>query len=236
MKRTVVALLMLGVAAGAARADDKLTTFALWEPDGYMYPGKVEKTENGKAFIRFADGETAWVPSWGHGTFEVKVGIQVYANYQNKGLYYEAKIVQRDGNEIRVQYAADGVFENTSIARIRMKLFGIKPQVGMPVMGRWTDGYWYPGVIKETDGAKFKVRFDDGDEASLEEKHLIGYRPTFGDRIQGNWKGGGVFFPGKVTKRKGEQVYIKYDDGDEEWTTMARIRADYGLVTPKVIP
>lgn len=45
-----------------------------------------------------------------------------------------------------------------------------------------------------------------------------------GDRIEGNWKSGGTWYPGKIGRIQGEKVYIQYDDGDVEWTTLQYIR------------
>ena len=47
-----------------------------------------------------------------------------------------------------------------------------------------------------------------------------------GDRIQGNWKGQGKYYPGKIGKLNGNKVYIKYDDGDVESTTIDFIRKE----------
>ena len=40
-----------------------------------------------------------------------------------------------------------------------------------------------------------------------------------GDKISGNWKGKGRFYPGVVAKIDGDKYYIEYEDGDVEWTS-----------------
>jgi len=45
-----------------------------------------------------------------------------------------------------------------------------------------------------------------------------------GDRVEGNWKGQGKWYPGKIGKIAGGKYYIQYDDGDVEWVDTARIR------------
>jgi len=47
-----------------------------------------------------------------------------------------------------------------------------------------------------------------------------------GDRIQGNWKGGGKYYPGKIARLNGNKVYIQYDDGDVESTTTDYIKKE----------
>lgn len=211
-----------------ALADGNSRTFAIWEADGNSYPGTVEKTENGKSFVRFTDGQTAWVPTWGCCEYEVRVGDTVYANYQNRGTYYRAAVTQRDGNNITVQYT-DAVVENTTIDAIRIKLKSPYKEVGQPVMARWApDGYWYPGVIKQITDGKYLITFDDGQQATLEEQYVLGYRPLFEDRVEAIWKGDGRYYKATVSKRDREQVYITFDDGDTEWTTISKLRVNYG--------
>ncbi len=45
-----------------------------------------------------------------------------------------------------------------------------------------------------------------------------------GDRVQGNWKGQGRYYPGKISKIDGDRYFIQYDDGDTEWTTSKYIK------------
>jgi hypothetical protein len=37
--------------------------------------------------------------------------------------------------------------------------------------------------------------------------------------VMGRWKMGPKFFPGRITDTEGDRVQIRYEDGDEEWTT-----------------
>lgn len=45
-----------------------------------------------------------------------------------------------------------------------------------------------------------------------------------GDKIEGNWRGNGRWYPGTIEEVKGDQYFIKYNDGDTEWTTANFIR------------
>lgn len=45
-----------------------------------------------------------------------------------------------------------------------------------------------------------------------------------GSKINGNWKGQGIYYSGTVMKIEGDKYYIKYDDGDEEWTTKENLK------------
>lgn len=84
--------------------------------------------------------------------------------------------------------------------------------------------WYYVGTIREFKEGQYVVVFDDGDKDTLAPAHIFPEDIAVGDKIAGNFKRQGVFYPGKITSRKGDQVHIKYDDGDEEDTTIAMLR------------
>jgi ribosomal protein L35AE/L33A len=45
-----------------------------------------------------------------------------------------------------------------------------------------------------------------------------------GDRIECNYKGKGRFYKGKIGEINGNQIYILYDDGDKERTTINMLK------------
>ena len=45
-----------------------------------------------------------------------------------------------------------------------------------------------------------------------------------GSRVSCDWKSGGVFYNGTITKKNGDQVHISYDDGDQEDTVISKCR------------
>ena len=49
-----------------------------------------------------------------------------------------------------------------------------------------------------------------------------------GDRVRCRWKGGNTEYAGHIAEVRGDQLFIKYDDGDEELTTPALCRKDGG--------
>jgi hypothetical protein len=226
--KIIVALLVVAAATASVRAEDGFRDFARWEADGYSYPCTVLKEEDGKLRIRYSDGTEEWAPAWRVSKANVRVGKTVYGNWKNKGLYYEGTVTSRDGDKIHIVYT-DGDEEDTTIGLIRMKLeHPAAKEVGCRVFGRWSpDGYWYPGTVKAIKDGKYLLGFDDHDKAWLDEDDVVGYQPTFGDHIEGDWLGKGKFYGGKIVKRNGEKVRIEYDDGDVEDTTISYLRADY---------
>jgi hypothetical protein len=100
-------------------------------------------------------------------------------------------------------------------------------KAGDRVMAHWKiEKYWYPGRIQEVRGGQYVVVFDDGDKQLTDAADIGPEEIKVGDKVYGNFKRAGKYYPGKVTSRTGEQIHIKYDDGDEEDTTLASIRVD----------
>lgn len=97
---------------------------------------------------------------------------------------------------------------------------------GDRVLGRWgrQGRYWYPGTVTGREGERYLVRFGDGDVARLEASEMVPETLGVGDRIFGNWKGRGIYYPGMIAERSGREVLIHYDDGDVERTTLSFVR------------
>lgn len=102
-------------------------------------------------------------------------------------------------------------------------------KVGQRVLAQWSpEVYFYPGVIKSIKGSKYQVEFDDGDQAAVTAEQIASLDIKVGSRVFGRWKGGPAYFPGKVDQMNGEEIHIRYDDGDEEWTTISLVRVKRG--------
>jgi hypothetical protein len=87
-----------------------------------------------------------------------------------------------------------------------------------------TDGCYYAAVIQQEVGSEFQVRFDAGEEAWVDAIGLASAELPVGTRVQARWKGGSAYFHGKPMEKTADEVYIHYDDGDREWTTLNMVR------------
>jgi hypothetical protein len=74
------------------------------------------------------------------------------------------------------------------------------------------------------DGDKVIVQFLDGPERMLTPELIRRFDLGVGMAVEGRWKGGQQYFPGKIAKLEGERVLVKYDDGDEEWSSIRLLR------------
>src|SRR3569623_2021275 len=95
-------------------------------------------------------------------------------------------------------------------------------------------GRWYPGKISKDRGDKtYDIDYDDGEfEARVSESNIrlkdggssnnrasVSVSDSFreGDKIEGNYRGRGRWYPGKISKDRGDKTYdIDYDDGEFE--------------------
>ena len=93
------------------------------------------------------------------------------------------------------------------------------------VLGQWSDGYWYPATIVGENEGVFQVSFDDGDTAELDGLKIKEIDWKVGSSIECNWKDGGAYYPGKITKKSGDSIHMSYDDGDQEDTSISKCRS-----------
>lgn len=202
--------------------------FGYWEADGFWYPATVINETEAGVEVRFDDdGTERTLPPGQIVNIELEVGQVVEGNWQGEGFYYEGEIGAIDGATITINYD-DGDVERTTVDRIRVEPFYTDGySVGQLVFARWApDGHWYPGQIAGIEGDNFEIRFDDGDTATVDAKGLSFHSVAEGSRVEGNWLGGGLYYPGTITHRRGNAIHIVYDDGDEEDTTLAFVRLD----------
>ncbi len=47
---------------------------------------------------------------------------------------------------------------------------------------------------------------------------------SVGSRVSCNWKSGGIYYKGKITRKSGNSIHVAYDDGDKENTVVSKCR------------
>jgi hypothetical protein len=96
---------------------------------------------------------------------------------------------------------------------------------GQRVLARWPfEPFWYPATVKNRDGERVWVHYDDGHKACLPEEQVSELDLGVGDDIFARWKCGPIYYPGKITRKLGEEIHIEYEDGDWEETTISVVR------------
>ncbi len=97
--------------------------------------------------------------------------------------------------------------------------------LGQTVWAYWEEtGGYYPGVAVEYDnsikGGAYRVVFFDTDSALVPATRIRPLSLKVGGPIYAKWTDG-QYYPGRIAKISGLAVYIKFDDGDEIWTSYA---------------
>lgn len=96
--------------------------------------------------------------------------------------------------------------------------------VGDRVLAKWFDDFFYPGRIREVHGPYCQIHYDDGDAAWVHGAHLLLPDIGIGSRVFGRLRGGPHFALGVVTQQKAEAILVRYDHGEEEWTSISFVR------------
>jgi hypothetical protein len=99
--------------------------------------------------------------------------------------------------------------------------------IGDRVECRWKNGStWYPGVIVEKTGKQVFIHYNDGDKehTTTNKCRKVSTAPAGslrkGSLVSCYWKGGNTLYPGVIVEKTGSQVFIQYNDGDKEHTTI----------------
>jgi hypothetical protein len=216
---------------------------APWEPT-YLYAGTIEKIEAARALIEFDDGDSGWVKLIHVQPLQLKRGQEVLCRRRMGPHFLPAEIREVNGEDVRVEFV-DGVEERTTVAAVRVPC---QPQgtgaeqievrshtaflkhlrSGDRVWALWNNQALFVGTVGEMRDDDAHIRFDDGDQAWVRLEHLLPLDLLPGMFVMGRWQMGGSFYPGTITKVQGERVHIRYDDGDQEWTTPAALALPLG--------
>src|SRR5262245_22185134 len=86
---------------------------------------------------------------------------------------------------------------------------------GDRVLAPWGRATLFPGTIDKVAETEVYVYFDDGDRGwapkdQVRPLEMIGV----GSRILCRWQAGKHYYPGVIMQKSGDQIFVKYDDGD----------------------
>ena len=213
---------------------------APWEPM-FLYAGKITQFAGGQLLIEFDDGDSCWVPLAQVQPLAFKRGQRLQSRIKMGPTFGPAEIVEIDDENVRVRFD-DGKIESTTVAALRVPCepmgrgaegVAVNPPVisgsvgnvqqGDRVWALWQGQALFVSTVTKMREGEGHVRFDDGDQAWVRLEHMTPFAVHVGMFVMGRWKMGGGFYPGKITQVQGDRIHIKYDDGDQEWTTSAAL-------------
>lgn len=200
--------------------------------DLFWYPGIVlgESEDNWKVLFDF--GGHALIPFGQTIPLTYEVGDRIWCRWQAGNEFFPGTITSKNGEIVGIHYDDDDE-ETTSIRLVRLErdewlpaaqIYELGP--GDRILGCWFDRFWYPGVILSMEGKRIHVLFDDNDQAYLTWDRVRPLEIEVGDRILCRLKGGAFYLPGEVVRKKDERIFVKYDDGQEEWTSVRLLRLE----------
>eukprot|EP01038_Epipyxis_sp_PR26KG_P008402 gene8402-11360_t len=176
---------------------------------------------------------------------EFEVGQKVEANYNGDGRWIAGRITRNRGNgtydieyenedfETKVpsdliQTLKSNRFKDDKRGREVTTVFDNGDKVEGNYRGR---GKWYPGVIRNDRGnGYYDIDYDDGEceikvksdlirllEKNNKRKQMDESNIRVGDAIEGNYRGKGKWYPGKIKRSNSDETFdIEYDDGEFE--------------------
>ena len=89
--------------------------------------------------------------------------------------------------------------------------------VGDRVECNWkSGGKYYAGRVGAKEGSKLFINYDDGDKEHTTAAmcHPVASTLGEGSSVECRWKNGATWYPGVITEKTGNQVFINYNDGD----------------------
>jgi len=101
---------------------------------------------------------------------------------------------------------------------------------GDRVLAPWGQAWLFPGTVGEVAPGEVFVYFDDGNRGWAPKDQVKPLQMiTVGCRVHCRWKAGTEYYSGIITQMNAEQIFIQYDDGDSEWSTIGMICVPSGL-------
>lgn len=199
--------------------------------DFFWYPATILALGTKGYHLLFDDGDQRVVTEIGLMPLAVEEGEELFIRPKNQPqrIYTPARVLRVHGEVIDVELE-DGTQEtNQKVSRARFWRCPVGFQSlpfdeGDRVWAQDVDGCTYPAEILSIDHDKIIVHFLDGPERMLTPELLKRFDLRVGTAIECRWKGGQMYFPGKISQIEGDRVHINYDDGDKEWTTVRLVR------------
>lgn len=105
---------------------------------------------------------------------------------------------------------------------------------GTRVLARYQNGALsYAAVVTQQSGAdNVNVVYADGDVETLPISALVPDSLAEGSRVQARIRAWPRFFPGTLQRRIGHAVFVRFDDGDEQWTSIGLLNVAQSDLQP----
>ena len=200
--------------------------------DFFWYPGTILNLGERGLHVLFDDGDQRIVQDIMLMPLVLEEGESLYIRPKNESqrLYSPATVLRVNGERIDVEFEDATHETNTRVTRARFW----RCPVGVPVinfeegdrvLAYDCDECVYPAdVVAIEDDERIIVQYLDGPERMLTPELVKRFDVRPGLKVECRWSGGPHFFPGTIAKVEGERLHVKYEDGDDEWTSIRLFR------------
>lgn len=96
--------------------------FANWSYDEFWYPGKIEKIEGDKFFVKFYDNEGEWLLKEQVAKMLLKKGDKVFCKKEGNPVYRIAQVGKIEGGKVFVQYFDDSTTGWSNVKDVRLTI------------------------------------------------------------------------------------------------------------------
>lgn len=205
--------------------------FAQWH-DGFWYPATVRGTGSRGLLVEYDDGEAGNVTPEQVRDLALAEGDRVQCRWRGEPGYYPGKVIRVSGDKLVVHYD-DGAKETTTIGMVRViRDEDIPWKPGDRVLANWEpEPFFYPATVRGVEDGFIAVDYDDGDRAELLSVQVMPLDLREGDPVFAR-KDDRMYYPGQISRMKGEKILVAFEDGGEEWTTVRVVRVLPGRPAP----
>jgi hypothetical protein len=202
-------------------------------PEDYWYPGTIRHSVGQRFYVIFDDGEDALLPPEQLRPLRLEIGDLVFARRTAEGDFEPAHI--NDKAEDRLYLA----YEDGEQGWVGLDVVRIRPEArrqGRPaprpprwevcdrVWACWFDLDWYPGIVLAAEEDRVHVLLDNGSQAPLLPERVRPFQLAVGEAVFCRRWGAPEFVPAEIVRIEGEKVYLRFEEGDEEWTSARLLR------------
>lgn len=205
----------------------------------FLYVGRIKQIDNNQALIEFEGGGSGWVLVEHIRPLAVVRRQKILSRRKMGPHFFPGEILEVRGDEVGIAFE-DGQEEWTRIAALRIPCQVLGPgaaptqvashlkylenlQPGDRVWAPWSSAILFCGTVDRIEDNEVHIHFDDGDRGWVLREQVVPLEIPIGLRVAARWKMGTQFYPGTVAEVQGERIFIRYDDGDKEWTKPAAL-------------
>ncbi|MSQ94746.1 MAG: hypothetical protein EXR98_09345 [Gemmataceae bacterium] len=200
--------------------------------DFYWYPASILAMGERGIHVFFDDGDQMVVQDISIAPIVIEEGEHIYIRPKSEPqkIYSPAVVMRVQGETLDVEFEDATRENNTRVSRTRfwrcpVGVASFPFEEGDRILAFDCDQCVYPAeIVAIEDEERIVVQYLDGPERMLTPELIKRFDVKPGMKVECRWSGGPHYFPGTLAKVESERIHVKYDDGDDEWTSIRLFR------------